>query len=258
MVSLYTHKDANIRKTWLLLTLFVGIVIGVGFIFSQVYQDPGILYVAVLLSILSSFGSYWFSDTIVLSLTGARKVEMADAPELYRIVENLAITAGLPMPRVYIIPEAAPNAFATGRNPEHAVVAVTEGLLARLDRSELEGVLAHELSHVGNRDMLLSTVAAVLVGFIAIASDFFLRSSFWGRRRDDREGGNVFAIAMNPKALRQPLREAYPGFLHGKAHGLKHPQAHCDQAGRVTLRSLRRRRARDSVRLQKHSALLRE
>jgi len=195
MASLYTHKDSNIRKTWILFTFFFIVVIGVGWVFSYVYDDVSILYIAVIFSVFMSFTSYWFSDKIVLSMTRAIPVEMSNHPELYRIVENLSITAGLPMPRVYVVPEAQANAFATGRNPEHAVVAVTQGLLEKLDRSELEGVLAHELSHIGNRDMLVGTVAVVLVGFISILSDIFLRSMFWrGGRRSSREGGNAGAI----------------------------------------------------------------
>ena len=186
-MNLYTHKDSNIRKTWLLFTLFFGVVMAIGWVFSQVYGDPSILYIAVIFSIGMSITSYWFSDKIVLQMSHAEPVSKENAKELYNVVENLAITAGLPMPKIYIIREDVPNAFATGRDPEHAVVAVTAGLLDRLDRSELEGVLAHELSHIGNRDMLISTAAVILVGFISIASDFFLRS-FWrsgrGGRRD--------------------------------------------------------------------------
>ncbi len=142
--------------------------------------------------------AYWYSDKIVLKMARAISIEHKSAPELYHIVENLCITAGLPMPRIYLIRERQPNAFATGRDPKHAVVAVTEGLLEKLDRSELEGVLAHELSHVGNRDMLLSTVVVVLVGFISIVSDMFLRSAFWGGlgRRDDRENSQAGTILM--------------------------------------------------------------
>lgn len=197
MASLYTHKDANIRKTWLLFTAFFIVVIGVGWTFAQVYGNPGILYIAVIFSVLLSFVSYCWSDKIVLKMHRAQPVTMENAPELYRVVENLAITAGLPMPRVYIVPEQAPNAFATGRDPKHAVVAVTNGLLERLDRSELEGVLAHELSHIGNRDMLVGTMAVVLVGFISILSDMFLRSMFWGgMRRRDSNSGNAGAVLM--------------------------------------------------------------
>lgn len=196
MASLYTHRDSNIRRTWLLFSLFFTVVIGIGWIFSQIYRDPTILYFAVLFSTFMSVLSYWYSDKVVLALAHAKPVDMKNAPELYRIVENLAITAGLPMPKVYLIPEKAPNAFATGRDPKHAVVAVTEGLLERLDRSELEGVISHELSHIGNWDMLVSTVAVVLVGFISILSDIFLRSMFWGGGRDREGRGNAGAIFL--------------------------------------------------------------
>jgi len=197
-MTLYTQKSSNVRKTWLLFTVFLIVVIGIGWAFSRIYANPSILYFAVIFSVLMNVIAYWYSDKIVLKMCRAVPVEHKNAPELYNIVENLSITAGLPMPKIYLIREKQPNAFATGRNPKHAVVAVTEGLLEKLDRSELEGVLAHELSHVGNRDMLLSTVIVVLVGFISIISDMFLRSAFWGGlgRRDDREGGQAGAILM--------------------------------------------------------------
>ena len=153
---------------------------------------------AVLFSTITSFVSYWHSDKIVLAMHQAKPVTMQNAPELYRIVENLAITSGLPKPRIYIIPEKAPNAFATGRNPEHSVVAVTEGLLEKLDRSELEGVLAHEVSHIGNRDILVSTVAVVLAGFISLLSDMFLRSMRFrgGSREDNRASGAIMLVGL--------------------------------------------------------------
>ena len=197
-MTLYTQKSSNVRKTWLLFTVFLIVVIGIGWVFSRIYANPSILYFAVIFSVLMNVIAYWYSDKIVLKMARAIPIEHKSAPELYHIVENLSITAGLPMPKIYLIRENQPNAFATGRNPKHAVVAVTEGLLEKLDRSELEGVLAHELSHVGNRDMLLSTVIVVLVGFISIISDMFLRSAFWGGlgRRDDREGGQAGAILM--------------------------------------------------------------
>ncbi|MEK7657621.1 MAG: M48 family metallopeptidase [Patescibacteria group bacterium] len=197
-MTLYTHKDSNIRKTWLLFGLFLIIVIGVGWFFSQTYRDSSILYFAVIFSVLMNVIAYWFSDKIVLKMAGAKPIEKKDAPELYNIVENLAITAGLPLPKIYIVNENQPNAFATGRNPKRAVVAVTEGLLKKLNRNELEGVIAHELSHIGNRDMLLSTVVVVLVGFISILSDMFLRSSFFGfgRRRDRGGGGQAQTVLM--------------------------------------------------------------
>ncbi|MBU2081884.1 M48 family metalloprotease [Patescibacteria group bacterium] len=198
MPTLYTQQSANIRRTWLLFTVFLIVVIGIGWAFSRIYANPSLLYFAVIFSVLMNVIAYWYSDKIVLKMARAVPIEHNSAPELYHIVENLCITAGLPIPKIYLIREKQPNAFATGRDPKHAVVAVTEGLLEKLDRSELEGVLAHELSHVGNRDMLLSTVVVVLVGFISIVSDMFLRMTFWGGigRRDNRGGGQAGAIMM--------------------------------------------------------------
>lgn len=179
------------------MTAFFGFIIAVGWVFAQAQQSPGILYIAVIFAILTNFFSYWYSDKLVLMMTHAKEVQKAQAPELYRLVENLAITAGLPTPKVYVINEPAPNAFATGRNAEHAVVAVTTGLLSRLDKQELEGVLAHEFSHIGNKDMLVSTIAVVLVGFVALLSDFFLRwTMFGGGRRDDNRGGDARIQAL--------------------------------------------------------------
>lgn len=193
MSTLYTHADTNIRKTWLYLAVFFGLVIGLGWLFSYLMGTPVILWIAVILSIVMSFASYWYSDKIVLAMSKAKPVEKKDEPELYRIVENLSITAGLPMPKIYIIEEAAPNAFATGRDPKHSVVVVTRGLLDRLERVELEGVIAHELSHIGNRDMLISAIAVVLTGVVVIATDFFFRMAFWGGlgRRGGRESGQM-------------------------------------------------------------------
>jgi len=189
MATIYTHKDSNTRKTWILMTVFLVLIIGLGWVVSQTYGNPIILYVFAGVASLISVISYWFSDKIVIASTHAKKANKETHLELIRIVENLAITAGLPMPQVYIVPEAAPNAFATGRDPEHAVVAVTEGLLACLNRNELEGVIAHELAHIGNRDMLLGTVVVVLVGFIAIVSDMLL----WGGRE---QGGKMALLAI--------------------------------------------------------------
>ena len=187
-MSLYSQQDSNIRKTWFLMTGFLVVVIEVGWAFAQIYGNSVVLYVAVAFSLLMNFFSFWYSDKIVLKMSGAKPVEKNDNPELYRLVENLCITAGLPLPKIYVINDPAPNAFATGRNKEKAVVAVTSGLLERLDRTELEGVIAHELSHIGNRDILISTVVVVLVGFVALLSDFFLRFTIWGGRGRDREG----------------------------------------------------------------------
>src|SRR3989344_5458353 len=189
MATLYTHQSKNVIKTWVLMSLFFAVVIALGFFFSQYYGNPNILYIFVAFSIIMNITSYWYSDKIALKLNGAKQIQRTDHPDLWNAVENLSITAGLPMPKIAIINDPAPNAFATGRNKEHAVVGVTTGLLAILDKSELEGVIAHELSHVGNRDILLSTVVVVLVGFVSIIADIFLRSMFWGGRRNSREGG---------------------------------------------------------------------
>ncbi len=185
---------------------FFVVVIGVGWVFSYVWGNAAILYGAVFLSIAMNIGSYWYSHKIVLAVSGAHKADERQFQELHRVVENLSITAGLPKPAVYIMNDPAPNAFATGRNKEHAVVAVTTGLLSVLEKNELEGVLAHELSHIGNRDMLVSTIAVTLVGFITLLSDFFLRSMFWGGGNDrDNRMGLIITIAGIVLAIAAPL-----------------------------------------------------
>lgn len=180
------------------MSLFFIVVTLLGWFMSYYYRSPVVLYVAVIVSIVMNLASYWYSDKIVLKLSGAVPASRDEFPELVRIVENLSITAGLPAPRVYIIRDPSPNAFATGRDAAHAAIAVTTGILGILDRSELEGVIAHELSHVGNRDILLSTVVVVLVGFVALLSDFFLRSSRFGGARGGRESeeGNRIRIIL--------------------------------------------------------------
>jgi heat shock protein HtpX len=196
------------RKTWLYLAGFFVLVIGVGWVFSYALGSSAILWIAVIVSVVMSWTSYWYSDKIILAISKARPVEKRDNPELYRIVENLSITAGLPVPKIYIIQEAQPNAFATGRDAKHAVVAVTTGLLSKLERVELEGVLAHELSHIGNKDMLVSAVVVVLVGLVALASDFFFRITFWGGMggRDERRGSHpAFLILALVAAFLAPL-----------------------------------------------------
>jgi heat shock protein HtpX len=197
MASIYKNADSNVRKTWLLITGFLVFIIAIGWLFSYLLDSNGILVFAVFLSIIMSFGSYWWSDKIVLGMYKAVEVEHNKNPELYHIVENLCITAGLPVPKIYIIPEMQPNAFAIGRDAKHAVVAVTQGLLNRLDKSELQGVIAHELSHIGNKDMLLMTVVAILAGVVAIIANLFFRISFWGGgRRSDDNKGNAGAILL--------------------------------------------------------------
>ncbi len=195
MSSLYTQQSKNVTKTWLLMTVFFVVVILFGWFFSFYYGNPNILYLFVIFSIFMNIFSYWFSDKIVIKLAGAKPAKREEYFDLYTSVENLSITAGLPMPKVYVVQDDAPNAFATGRDKNHAVVCATTGLLAILDKTELEGVLAHELSHIGNRDMLLSTVVVVLVGFITILADVFTRSLFFGGNRDsDNKGAGVLII----------------------------------------------------------------
>ncbi|MCK5084214.1 MAG: M48 family metallopeptidase [Candidatus Pacebacteria bacterium] len=180
------------------MSVFLVFVIAIGWVFSEAMGSSAILWFAVIFSILMSIGSYWYSDKIVLKMSKARLVEFEDNKELYRLVENLCITAGLPLPKIYIINDTAPNAFATGRDPEHAVVAVTSGILQKLNRSELEGVIAHELSHIGNRDILLATVVVVLVGIVALLADSF-RYSLWfggGNRDNNKGGGWIIVVAI--------------------------------------------------------------
>ncbi len=198
MVTLYTQADSNIRKTWAIILGFLVFIIALGWLFSFLLDSISILVIAVFISILMSFGSYWYSDKLVLKITKSQPLDKKDNPELYRIVENLCITAGLPLPKIYIIDSQQPNAFATGRDPEHAVVAVTKGLLNKLERVELEGVIAHELSHIGNRDMLLGTVIVILAGIVALVSNLFLRISFFGglRKRNSRSSAGSLLLIL--------------------------------------------------------------
>ncbi len=181
------------------MAVFLVLLVAVGYFASLYFGNANILYVALAVSLFMNVLSYWYSDKIALSMSGARQVNMenGDEREIYRILENLSITAGIPNPRLFIIDDNAPNAFATGRNKEHGAVAVTTGLLKILDKSELEGVLAHELSHIGNRDTLLATVVVVLVGLVAIVSDIVTRSMiFGGNRGGDREGDNQLKMIL--------------------------------------------------------------
>ncbi len=205
MASLYTQERKNVARTWLLMGVFLILVILIGWGASYYFNNQGILYVAIGFSLLTNVGAYWFSDKIAISSVGAVPADENQYKELHRIVENLAITAGLPKPKVYIIEDAAPNAFATGRDKNHAVVAVTTGLLGMMNRSELEGVLAHELSHVGNRDILVMTVAVVLVGFISALADFFIRISYFGGGDRDKNAGPLILIAVVLSAILAPI-----------------------------------------------------
>jgi heat shock protein HtpX len=209
-MTLYTNSESNAHKTWFLMTMFFVVVIAIGWVFSRAMNAPEILYIAVGFSIISSFVSYWWSDKIVLAMSSAHEIDHDSNRELYHLVENLCLTAGLPVPKIYVIDDTAPNAFATGRDPKHAVIAVTTGLLQKLEKVELEGVLAHELSHIGNRDILLSTVVTVLVGVVVLLADWFWRWSFFGGRRrsndnDNSQLGLILAIVAIVLMILAPL-----------------------------------------------------
>lgn len=207
MATLYTNQSKNIRKTWFLMTAVFLLIITIGLIFSRIYGNPSILFFFVLFSIVLNVFSYWYSDKIVLKMHRAREVKREENFDLWNVTENLSITAGLPMPRLFTIEDDSPNAFATGRDSKHAVVVVTTGLLKILDKNELEGVIAHELSHIGNRDMLLSTTVVVLVGFITLISDFFLRSARFGfgRDRDRSDGQGILFLIGIVLAILSPI-----------------------------------------------------
>jgi heat shock protein HtpX len=195
----YEQIAANRRKTILLIVGAIVLLGAVGYVLGLWYgSGPAGLVGAVALALVLSLGSFFGGDRLVLASTRAREVTPQDQPRLHNIVEGLSIAAGIPKPRVYVIPEQAPNAFATGRNPEHASIAVTEGLLSTMNRVELEGVIGHELAHVVDRDILVGTVVATLVGAVILISEFFMRSWWWGgvrgRRGGDRGGGSIEAI----------------------------------------------------------------
>jgi len=191
---MYKEVDRNKRNTYLLIFFFIIFIIALGWALSYIFNNQFILIIAVIIAVTQSWVSYYYSDKIVLSMSHAKgPIEKKDDPRLYRLVENLCIASGLPMPKIYIISDTAPNAFATGRNPEHAVICFTTGILEKLEKVELEGVVAHELSHIGNFDILLQTVIVTLVGVIVLISDFALRSMFF-RRRSDGEGGGILLL----------------------------------------------------------------
>ena len=196
---MYDRVASNVRKTWGLMFLFVLLIAGLAWVIGY-WSGWGYYGVvaAVVIAILMTWGSYFSSDKIALSMSRAKPADETQYAQLHNIVEGLALAAGLPKPRVYIVEDPAPNAFATGRNPEHAAVAVTSGLLELMDRDELEGVLAHELSHVKNRDTLVMTIAVTLVGIVVLMGDFFMRSMWLGggNRDNDRGGGPAAILAI--------------------------------------------------------------
>lgn len=199
-MTLYQQISANQQKTYMIMALFVIIFTGLFSIIGWYMNNP-IFYLVLgfVIALGSAFFSYFYSDKLVLSTTGAKPASKEQYFDFYTVTENLCIASGLPMPKIYVIHDPAPNAFATGRNPDHAVVCATTGLLKTLDRGELEGVVAHELAHVQNRDILVMSIVAVLVGSIAIITDIALRAFIWGGS-DNRKGNIimlvVFVLAM--------------------------------------------------------------
>lgn len=198
-MNIYSQITSNKWRTWLIMALFVIFITAIGYVFGKA-SGYGLSYagIALILAGIMSFGSYYFSDQLVIATSGAHPLKKSDDPELFHVIENLAIGDGIPMPKVYMMDEAAPNAFATGRDPKHGVVVVTRGLREMMTKAELEGVLAHELSHVKNLDTRLMGIVAILVGFVAILADMFMRSLWWGgmRRDDDRDNSQLQLIFL--------------------------------------------------------------
>lgn len=197
-MTIYTQIDENKNKSLLIMVTFVAIISLLAFVFDKAGGfGYGLLVPALAFSTISAVGSYYYSDKIVLAISGARLVEEKSNPELYRLVENICIAAGLPKPKIYTIDDSAPNAFATGRDPNHASICFTTGILSKLNRMELEGVVAHELSHVKNYDIRFMSLVTVLVGTVTLLADWYLRS-FWyrGRRREEKEAGNFGAVLL--------------------------------------------------------------
>ncbi len=209
-MNIYSSISRNIWKSWAIMFLFIIFATSVAFVIGKATgYGPTYSLIVFPIAILSSIGSYFYSDKVVLATSGAKQIQKNDSPELFRLVENLSLGDGIPMPKVYVINDASPNAFATGRDPKRASIAVTTGILEKLNKVELEGVIAHELSHVKNFDTRLMAITAVLVGFIALLADIFLRNLFWGgMSRDsdeDSRGQAVFLIIGIVLAIIAPL-----------------------------------------------------
>lgn len=208
-INIYDAAGANRVRTFLLIAVFTLIVVALGFVVGE-YTAPGgglaAVPFAVGISGMSAAGSYFAGDKVVLGMSRARELREGEEPQLRNIVEALAIGSGLPVPRIHLIEDSAPNAFATGRDPKHASIAVTRGLLDKLDRTELEAVLAHEMSHIGNRDIRVMILVVVLVGTIALLADWMMRSMWWGGRRGrDRDRGGAIALMAFALALVTPV-----------------------------------------------------
>jgi heat shock protein HtpX len=208
----YTQIASNRFKTWLIMFFFSLFFIGVVYILARGFgftgpSSLGFVGMALIITGAINFFSYFYSDKMVMAISRAKQIQKKDNPTLFRTVENLCIASGLPMPKVHIIEDSAPNAFATGRNPKHSSIAFTSGILEKLKKLELEGVVAHELSHVGNRDTLLMAVVSILVGTVALLSDWYFRSMLWGGRDsdDDSKSNAIFMILAIVMAILAPL-----------------------------------------------------
>jgi heat shock protein HtpX len=211
---MYEQITRNKWRSFFLILFFLCLIFALSWAFGELtgWGTEGLI-VAVVIAVAMTFGSYYASDKIVLAISRARPVKKEDYPYLYNVVEGLAIAAGLPKPRCYVIDDTAPNAFASGRNPENSVIVVTTGLLQKLNRAELEGVIAHEMSHIKNYDVLVQTLAVVMVGVVALLSDWTLRTFFWGggrRRSRERSGGGgnaaaIFVVVALVLAILSPL-----------------------------------------------------
>lgn len=207
-MSIYTQISVNKQKTWLVMALFIAFITTLAYVFGKA-SGYGLSWagIALVISGIISLTSYYFSDSMVLTISGARPVSQKDDPELYHVIENLAIAAGLPKPKLYLVDDPSPNAFATGRDPKHGVVCVTTGLRQKLNRTELEGVIAHEMSHIGNFDTRLMAIVTILVGLVALLADWFMRSLWWGRGERDNENRSegIFVLAGIILAIFSPI-----------------------------------------------------
>lgn len=211
----YNQVASNKFKTLLIMVIFTGFVVLVAYVLTSAlgYSQSeafGFTTIFLIVALIMNFASFYFSDSIILAISQAKGIEKKDNPELYRLVENLCIASGLPLPRIYLIDDSAPNAFATGRDPKHSAIVFTTGILQKLDRLELEAVVAHELSHVGNYDVRVMAVVTILVGLVALMADMFFRMMWWGggrRDNDDNRGGAaaIFMIIAIVLALLSPV-----------------------------------------------------
>lgn len=209
MLNVYESVAANKRRTWLIMAVFILFIAGAAWVLGEALgYGPSFVGIALIFSGMMSFASYWFSDKIILTISRAKPANRKQHFHFYTVAENLSLAAQIPKPKLYVIEDTAMNAFATGRDPDHAVVCATTGLLERLNRTELEGVVAHELSHIRNYDIRLMSIVTILVGMVTLLADWFMRASFYGRGRRNRDGGQirmVIAVAGIILALLSPL-----------------------------------------------------